>query len=68
VKLREGGVILNDHQLFRLYFLGDRYGLEVDKKPSKFSEAVKPYIVKTVTTDFEGNATFESVPEGNYFI
>ena len=58
-KLKERGLIFNDEQRFRFYFIVD---------PSKFREAVKPNIVKTVTTDFEGNATFESVPEGNYYI
>jgi hypothetical protein len=41
----------------------------IDKKePSKFGEAVRPYIVKTVTTDFEGNAIFENVTDGDYYI
>ena len=31
-------------------------------------QAIKPHIVNTATTDFEGNATFENVPEGTYYI
>jgi hypothetical protein len=58
---------LDDTILFRLEFLADRFNVS-QKKPSKFAEAIKPYTVKTVTTDFEGNATFESVPEGDYYI
>jgi predicted acylesterase/phospholipase RssA len=37
-------------------------------KPSKFDETLKPYTVKTTTTDFEGNAAFENVPQGEYYI
>jgi hypothetical protein len=37
-------------------------------KPSKFDETLKPHIVKTTTTDFEGNAAFENVPQGEYYI
>lgn len=35
---------------------------------SRFDEAIKPHIVNTTTTDFEGNAVFENVPEGEYYI
>lgn len=66
-KMRIGGITLNDSQLFRLEFLADRVNVS-QKKPSKFAEAISPYIVKRVTTDFEGNATFESVPAGTYYI
>jgi hypothetical protein len=65
--LKELGVKLSDEQLFRLTFIEDRLRV-LNKKPSKFDEAIKPYIVKTVTTDFEGNAIFENVPEGDYYI
>jgi hypothetical protein len=65
--LKELGVKLSDEQLFRLAFIEDRLRV-LNKKPSKFDEAIKPYIVKTVTTDFEGNAIFENVPEGDYYI
>ncbi|MDQ3816459.1 MAG: carboxypeptidase-like regulatory domain-containing protein [Acidobacteriota bacterium] len=41
---------------------------ETKEKPLPYNEAVKPYIVSTATTDFEGNATFENVPEGTYYI
>ncbi len=37
-------------------------------KPSRFAETLKPHIVKTTTTDFEGNAAFENVPQGEYYI
>jgi hypothetical protein len=58
---------LNDEQLFRLVFIGDQLTV-LNNKPSKLDEALKPYIVKKVKTDFEGNATFENVPDGNYYI
>ena len=63
---KEKGVIKGD-QDFGIAFAIDRINT-LDKTPSKFSEAVKPYIVKTATTDFEGNAAFENVPEGEYYI
>ena len=63
---KETGV-LKDEKDFGISFSIDRLSV-LDKKPSKFGEAVKPYIVQTVTTDFEGNATFENVPEGEYYI
>lgn len=66
-KRKIGSMILDDSDLFKFEFLADRYNVS-QKKPSKFGEAIKPHIVKTVTTDFEGNATFESVPEGTYYI
>lgn len=62
---KETGLLKNDRD-FATDFGIDRLGL--DKKPMKFAEAVKPYILKTATTDFEGNATFENVPEGEYYI
>jgi hypothetical protein len=36
--------------------------------PSKFTETLKPHIIKTTTTDFEGNAAFEGAPQGEYYI
>jgi hypothetical protein len=63
---KETGV-LKDEKDFGISFSIDRINV-MYKKPSKFEEALKPYIVQTVTTDFEGNATFENVPEGEYFI
>lgn len=65
-ELKARGSDIED-KLFRFHFLLDRSRL-LNKQPSKFGEAIKPYIVKTVTTDFEGKATFESVPEGTYYI
>jgi hypothetical protein len=62
---KETGLLKNEKD-FAIDFGMDR--LALDKKPMKFAEAVKPYILKTATTDFEGNATFGSVPEGEYYI
>lgn len=31
-------------------------------------DGIKDYIVATATTDFEGNAKFENVPKGTYYI
>jgi hypothetical protein len=59
--------VLKDEKDFGISFSVDRINV-MSKEPSKFEEALKPYIVQTVTTDFEGNATFENVPEGEYFI
>jgi hypothetical protein len=63
---KETGV-LKDDKSFGISFITDRISV-MSKEPSKFEEAVKPHIVQTVTTDFEGNASFENVPEGEYFI
>ena len=71
---KENGLLKNekpttfsDALVFRIEFLADRLNVS-QGKPSKFAEALTPYIVTTVTTDFEGNATFEAVPEGTYYI
>jgi hypothetical protein len=69
-KLRVPGVTtkpFSEESVFRFYFSMDRLRVS-EGKPSQFEDAVKPFIVKTVNTDFEGNATFENVPEGVYYI
>lgn len=66
-KRKIGDITIDDSQLFKIEFLADRYNVS-QKKPSKFAEAIKPYTVKTITTDFEGNATFEGVLAGTYYI
>ena len=63
-----GDSTMSGEKLFKIYFMADRINVIDNKKPSKYFEPLKPHVVKTVTTDFEGDATFESVPEGNYFI
>jgi hypothetical protein len=57
----------SDESVFRFYFSLDMLRVS-EGKPSQFEDAVKPFIFKTVHTDFEGNATFENVPEGVYYI
>lgn len=37
-------------------------------KPSKLKEMVESQAISNATTDFEGNAKFESVPSGTYYI
>src|SRR5437763_700144 len=63
---KEAGLI-KDEKMFWLEFSIDRLYAD-EKKPSKFDQAIKSHIVNTTTTDFEGNATFENVPEGSYYI
>ena len=57
----------SEESVFRFSFALDRLRV-TEGKPSQFEAAVKPFIVKTVNTDFEGNATFENVPQGDYYI
>lgn len=38
------------------------------KETSRFVKAIKPFIVSTATTDFNGDALFESVPIGSYYL
>ena len=57
----------SDESVFRFYFSLDMLRVS-EGNPSQFEDALKPFIVKTVNTDFEGNATFENVPEGVYYI
>lgn len=38
------------------------------KEISRFIQAFKPDIVSTATTDFNGDAKFESVPSGSYYL
>lgn len=57
----------SEESVFRFYFSLDMLRVS-EGKPSQFEDAVKPFIVKTVNTDFEGNATFENVLEGVYYI
>ena len=61
------GLMAVDEDFPSLSFGLDRLDT-TEKRPSKFATAIKPHIVKTATTDFEGNATFENVPKGSYFI
>lgn len=63
---KDAGLVKDEKNLWFSFSL-DRLDA-MDNKPSKFEEAIKPHIVKSITTDFEGNATFENVPEGNYYI
>jgi hypothetical protein len=63
---KEAGLIKDEKNLW-LDFSLDRLDA-MDKKPSKFERAIKPHIVNTITTDFEGNATFDNVLEGSYYI
>lgn len=42
-----------------------RYG---DLESGINENSIKEYVVATATTDFEGNAKFENVPVGTYFI
>lgn len=51
----------SDELIFQLALLED-------PAATKLAEAVKPYILRAVSTDFEGNATFENVPTGVYYI
>ena len=51
-----------------LAITADELQARITNKPSRFMEAMKPYIVKTITTDFDGKAVFEDVPTGNYFL
>ena len=57
----------SEESVFRFFFSLDMYRVG-EGKPSQFEDAVKPFIVKTVDTDFEGDATFENVPDGVYYI
>ena len=63
---KEAGLIKDEKNVGFDYWL-DRINA-TEKKPSKYEETIKPHIIKTTTTDFEGNATFEDVPEGSYYI
>lgn len=63
---KETGLIKVENNL-GLDFSLDRY-YAMEGKPSKFNEAIKPHIINTTTTDFEGNANFENVPEGIFYI
>jgi hypothetical protein len=58
---------IKDEKQFMFNVLVDDYVATKDK-PSKFAGTLKPHIVKTTTTDFEGNAAFENVPQGEYYI
>jgi hypothetical protein len=47
------------------------YGRELEKYRTTYDkamEAMKPHIVATVTTDFNGKAQFSAVPEGTYYL
>lgn len=57
----------NDELVFQFYFALDRLSVS-QNKPSKFYETLMPFVVATARTDFEGNATFEKVPEDEYYI
>ena len=59
---------MNNERDFGIDLRLDRVMSAMGKKPTKFAEAVKPYVLRTTTTDFEGNATFENVPAGEYYI
>jgi hypothetical protein len=63
-KLLEG---MKDENDFMMRILLDDLVATKDK-PSKFIETLKPHTVKMTTTDFEGNAVFENVPQGEYYI
>lgn len=68
---REAGLTkdakMKDERWFWVMFSIDRYYTR-EKESSKFEKPIKPYIVATTTTDFEGNASFENVPDGSYYI
>jgi hypothetical protein len=63
---KEAGLV-KDEKMLWLEFSIDRLYAD-EKKSSKFGQAINPHIVNTTTTDFEGNAMFENVPEGSYYI
>jgi hypothetical protein len=63
-KLLEG--MKNENDFMMRILLDDL--VVTQNRPAKFVETLKPHIVKTTTTDFEGNATFENVPQGEYYI
>jgi hypothetical protein len=63
---REAGVI-KEADGNKMSFLIDRL-VAGGGSGSRFEEAVKPYTVRMVTTDFDGNAMFENVPDGEYYI
>jgi hypothetical protein len=47
------------------------YGRELEKYRASYEkamEAMKPHIVTTVTTDFNGKGHFAAVPSGNYYL
>ena len=51
-----------------LAITADELQAKLTNKPSRFMEAMRHYVVKTVTTDFDGKAVFEDIPTGNYFL
>lgn len=52
------------------FALAARYNSLPDNQPFYLAamEAIKPHIVKTVTTDFSGKATIDVVPAGSYYL
>lgn len=57
----------SEETVFRFYFSLDMLRVS-EGKPSQFEDAIKPSIVETVNTDFEGNATFDNIPMGVYYL
>jgi hypothetical protein len=67
---KDGGLLedIKNENEFTLSFLKAVRVQVAQGIPSKFTETLKPHIIKARTTNLEGNATFEGVPQGEYYI
>lgn len=73
VKPKEGSLLARTAAQGNMNFafaLAAKYNSLPDNQPFYLAamEAIKPHILKTVTTDFSGKANFEAVPAGTYHL
>lgn len=67
---RYGAMQDTDHNLLFTFGSASKYPSLEDHAQfySTATEALKPHIKQSITTDFSGKATFQNVPVGNYFL
>lgn len=65
---KEKGLVKDEKDLWIQIAMDRLATMENKNRPYAYVEALKSNVIKTVTTDFEGNATFENIPPGDYYI
>lgn len=67
----KGNIYLSPNSAKVLNSVNSEFGYTIEgqtKKAGIAEDVIKDFIVATTTTDFEGNAKFENVPKGIYYI